>query len=44
MDPLDFGKLINKIKSGDKIIYIIQDDKGHTITFVVFKNYSDIKI
>jgi len=43
MNPLDFGKLANKIESENKTIYIIHNDKGQTITFLVFKDHNEIE-
>ena len=44
MNPLDYGKLANKIESENNTIYIIHNEKGETISFIVFKDYNDIKI
>jgi|ERR1700747_1594325 len=44
MNPLEFGKLANKIESEYKTIYIVHNDKGQTITVIEFKDYNEIKI
>jgi hypothetical protein len=44
MNPLDFGKIVDKIKSEYSTIYIIHNDKGETITFTIFKDLNEIKI
>jgi len=44
MNPLDFGKIVDKIESENNTIYIVHNDKGETITFIEFKNHNEIKI
>jgi hypothetical protein len=44
MDPLDFGKVVDKIKLEYNTIYIIHTEKGESITFIEFKDHNEIKI
>jgi DNA polymerase family B len=44
MNPLDFGKIVDNIKSEYNTIYIIHNEKGETITFTEFKDRNEIKI
>lgn len=44
MDPLDFGKIVDKFTLEYNTVYIIHNDKGENITFIEFKDHNEIKI
>ena len=44
LNPLDFGKLINKIESGNSVTYILHNSRGETITIIEYKNFKEVTI
>jgi DNA polymerase type B, organellar and viral len=44
MNPLMFGKIVDKITLEYNTVYIIHSDKGENITFIEFKDHNEIKI
>nr|YP_010384620.1 DNA polymerase [Russula rosea]UHA57019.1 DNA polymerase [Russula rosea] len=43
MDVMDYGKLINQNNLENGMVYILQDESGHTITFNKFEKYNEIE-
>lgn len=43
MNPMNYGRLINENILENKILYILQNDKGQTITFNKFDNYNEVE-
>src|SRR5580658_8008359 len=43
MNPLDYGRLLNKNNLENGILYILQNEKGQTITINKFDKYNEIQ-
>jgi hypothetical protein len=43
MNPMNYGRLISENSLENKILYILHNDKGQTITFNKFDNFNEVE-
>jgi hypothetical protein len=43
INPMDYGRIVDKYKLEDGIAYILQNEKEQTITFKKFDNYNQVE-